>query len=215
MGASNLHIIMTLPPKLSTRGGGSVGVSAEIWNQLIDYLRSTRVLPNIHIRPLVTSQGTILATIDRSSKIPAPPDPWDIIELIGQGTPDDKGIFSTYKARVSPGLLCGILPSNWDEEFSFSGTGLVYAVAKIQTDGTAINSVEIKISGTAPTNQTPEKWKLPSSVEYLFALINKGEVKRVIGAGHITIGPKIWITVPKAQAVGPGEIAYDRYYILS
>ena len=129
--------------------------------------------------------------------------------------PWDVNIIEEGKAKVAPGLLCGILPSNWDAEFTFSGTGLVYAVAKIQTDGTAINSVEIKISGTAPTNQTPEKWKLPASVDYLFALINKGEVKRVIGAGDITIGPKIWITVPKDQAVGPGELPYDRYYILA
>jgi len=206
---------MTLPPKLSTRGGGSVGVSAEIWNQLIDYLKSTRVLPNIHIRPLVTSQGTILATIDRSSKIPAPPDPWDIIGLVGVGTPNAQGKFSSWKAKVAPGLLCGILPSNWDSEFTFSGTSLAYAVAKIQTDGTAINSVEINISATAPANQKPEKWKLPASVDYLFALINEGEVKRVIGAGHITIGPKIWVTVPKNEAVGPGELPYDRYYILA
>jgi hypothetical protein len=142
-------------------------------------------------------------------------------DRLKKGTPDDNtgpwdiNIIGTDKLKVVPGLLCGILPSNWDEEFSFSGTGLVYAVAKIQTDGTAINSVQISISSTAPQNQKPEKWKLPSSVEYLFALINKGEVKRVIGAGDITIGPKIWVTVPKDQAVGPGELAYDRYYILA
>jgi len=142
-------------------------------------------------------------------------------DRLKKGTPDfglgpwDVNIIGTNKLKVAPGLLCGILPSNWDQEFTFSGTGLVYAVAKIKTDGTAINDVQIAISGTAPAQQKPEKWKLPASVDYLFALINEGEVKRVIGAGHITIGPKIWVTVPKDQAVGPGEIAYDRYYILA
>jgi hypothetical protein len=52
-------------------------------------------------------------------------------------------------------------------------------------------------------------------VEYLFAVIFEGEIKKTIGAGNITILPRVWITVPKAQAVGPGEIAYDRYYILA
>jgi len=136
----------------------------------------------------------------------------------GKGTPDmgpwDINIIGTNKLKVTPGLVGGILPSNWDSEFSF-GNGIAYAVAKIQTDGTAINSVEIKISSTAPADQKPEKWKLPASVEYLFAIINDGAVKRVIGAGNITIGPSIWVTVPKAQAVGPGELAYDRYYILA
>jgi len=187
-------------------------------NLAMDSVRRARVLPGVGIKLTETVNGTVvslkpqrLAGGGGGNSV----GPWDIVGMAGVGTPNNAGEFSNFTARVSPGLLCGILPSNWDAEFSFSGTGLVYAVAKIQTDGTAINSVEIKISGTAPTNQTPEKWKLPSSVEYLFALINEGEVKRVIGAGHITIGPKIWITVPKAQAVGPGEIAYDRYYILA
>ena len=142
-------------------------------------------------------------------------EPWDIIELAGVGTPNSQGKFANYKARVMPGLLCGILPSNWDAEFSFSGTGIVYAVAKIQTDGTAINALEIAITSTAPAQQTPEKWKLPTSVDYLFAVIFEGSVKRTIGAGNINIAPKVWITVPKETAVGPGELPYDRYYILA
>jgi hypothetical protein len=173
-------------------------------NLAMDSVRRARVLPGVGIKLTETVNGTVVSLKPQ--------------RLAGGGNsvgPWDVNIIGTGKAKVAPGLLCGILPSNWDAEFSFSGTGLVYAVAKIKTDGTAINSVEINISTTAPANQKPEKWKLPASVDYLFALINEGEVKRVIGAGHITIGPKIWVTVPKNQAVGPGEIAYDRYSILA
>lgn len=192
-------------------------LSASDLNVAMDAIKRARVLPGVGIKLTETLNGTVVSLkpprAAGGSSVES--GPWDIINLAGEGEPDEDGKFSNYKAKVWPGLLCGILPSNWDAEFSFSGTGLVYAVAKIQTDGTAINSVEIKISGTAPTNQTPEKWKLPASVDYLFALINKGEVKRVIGAGDITIGPKIWITIPKDQAVGPGELPYERYYILA
>jgi hypothetical protein len=192
-------------------------LSAADLNLAMDAVRRARVLPGVGVKLTETLNGTVVSLKSQraSSGGPDSIEPWDIIELAGVGTPNSQGEFANFKARVSPGLLCGILPSNWDAEFTFSGTGLVYAVAKIQTDGTAINALEIAITSTAPAQQTPEKWKLPTSVDYLFAVIFEGSVKRTIGAGNITIAPKVWITVPKATAVGPGEIAYDRYYILA
>lgn len=135
--------------------------------------------------------------------------PWDVTMKVDPDNPDG------YLATVNPGLIGGILPSNWDAEFEVSGSSIHYAIAVIQTDGTAINGVSIEIRTTAPQSQTPELWATPASVEYLFGLIKEGSVKRVIGPGNITLMPKVWLTVEKDAPVGPGELAYDRYYALA
>jgi hypothetical protein len=157
----------------------------------------------IYACPSIGSGGTQRAAL-----------PWDI-DLKGVGTPDpETGEYSSYTATVNPGTLNGILPSNWDEEFSVSGSSIYYAIAVIQTDGTAINAVSIEIRTTAPSLQVPAIWATPTAVEYLFGLIKDGSAKRVIGAGSISLIPKVWLTVEKDEPVGPGELAYNRYYIL-
>jgi hypothetical protein len=116
--------------------------------------------------------------------------------------------------RVQPGTLNGILPSNWDEEFTCAGTGLHYAKAVITTDGEAITGVTIAIDTTEPTVQEPEKFSVATEVEYLFGLFAEGAVYRVIGGGHITLLPTQWLVVSADPPAQPGELPYSIYYRL-
>jgi hypothetical protein len=119
-----------------------------------------------------------------------------------------------YLVRVRPGTLNGILPTNWDIEEEVAGTGLFYAKAVIATDGEAITGVTIVINGTAPTVQEPVEFGVANPVEYLFGLFLEGSVYRVIGSGHITISPKLWLTTEKPTIPAPGELPFSQYFTL-
>ena len=136
------------------------------------------------------------------------PQPWDLIA--GQD-PDNE---NQYLVTVRPGTLNGFLPSNWDDEFSCAGTGLHYAKAVIATDGQAITGVTIEIDTTAPATQEPQEFGIANPVEYLFGLFLSGSVYRVIGAGHIDISPKLWLTTEKETPPAAGELPFRQFFAL-
>jgi hypothetical protein len=106
------------------------------------------------------------------------------------------------------------LPTNWDEEFEYPGTGLWYAKAVIATDGEAVTGVSIVINGTAPAVQQPVEFGIATSVEYLFGLFSEGQVYRVIGAGQIVLPTRTWLVTSADPVAAPGESPYDIYYLL-
>ena len=134
--------------------------------------------------------------------------PWDLIAT------QDSNNENQYLLTVRPGTLNGILPSNWDQEFTCSATGLFYAKAVISTDGQSITGVTIAIDDSAPVSQEPVKFGLASSVEYLFGLFSNGAAYRVIGAGHITLPARTWLVTNASPAAQPGQSPYDVYYLL-
>jgi hypothetical protein len=139
--------------------------------------------------------------------------PWDLIARVDpDADPEDES--PPYLVRVQPGTLNGILPSNWDEEFECAGTGLHYAKAVIATDGQAITGVTIEVDTTEPSIQTPIEFGIDSSVEYLFGTFEEGNASRVIGDGHITLTPVVWLVTSAAPAASPGESPFDLYYRL-
>jgi hypothetical protein len=139
--------------------------------------------------------------------------PWDLIARVDpDANPEDEN--PPYLVSVQPGTLNGILPSNWDEEFEFAGTGLFYAKAVISTDGEAMTGVTIAIDTTAPIEQQPQKFQIPSSVEFLFGLFAEGAAYRVIADGHIKLPTSISFIVSADPAAAPGESPFDYYYVL-
>lgn len=189
-------------------------IPLSLWNELVDLVHSCVITSFVGGAYARTALGTQLWARGGGGGGETTSQPFDVI-LEGVGTPDpETGEYSSHTAKIVPGTVNGILPSNWDEEFSVSGSSMYYAIAVIQTDGTAINAVSIEIRTTAPSLQVPAIWATPTAVEYLFGLIKDGSAKRVIGAGSISLIPKVWLTVEKDEPVGPGELAYNRYYIL-
>ena len=141
------------------------------------------------------------------------PQPWDLQARVDPYA-DPLDDTPPYLIRVRPGTLNGILPANWDEEFTYPGTGLFYAKAVIATDGEAVTGVTIVINATAPTVQQPVEFGIASSVQYLFGLFSEGAVYRVIGAGHIALQTQTWLVTSASPAASPGQSPYDIYYVL-
>jgi hypothetical protein len=148
-----------------------------------------------------------------SNSTPTTRQPWDLIARVD---PDANPEAETppYLVRVQPGVLNGILPPNWEEEFTCAGTGLHYAKAIIATDGQAITGVTIAIDTTAPAMQEPQEFGIAEEVEYLFGLFAEGQVYRVIGAGHITLSTDLWMTKEKDEPAQAGELPYTLFYLL-
>jgi hypothetical protein len=139
--------------------------------------------------------------------------PWDLQARVDPAA-DPEDATPPYLVRVRPGTLNGILPTNWDIEEEVSGTALIYAKAVVATDGEGITGVTIVINGTAPTVQAPQEFGISNPVEYLFGLFLQGAVYRVIGAGHITISPKLWLTTERQTLPEPGELPFLQLFTL-
>jgi len=175
--------------------------------------RIVRELDSLAIRKVVggsfrkTPGGTELV-VGKSSGSSVATQPWDLFAI------KDPDPATTYKIGVRPGQLNGILPSNWTIRQTCAGTGVFYAKAVITTDGTAVTAVTIEIDSTPPTVQTPQVFGLQTTIKYLFGLFSEGQVYRVIGAGHISLNPSVWMTKEKAAAVAPGELPWQQYYQL-
>jgi hypothetical protein len=147
------------------------------------------------------------------SSAPAVTQPWDLVARVDPDA-DPEDATPPYLVRVRPGTANGILPSNWDEEFEYPGTGLFYAKAVIATDGEAITGVTIEIDDTTPTVQEPQEFGIATSMEYLFGLFSEGQVYRVIGAGQIVLPTRTWLVTGANPVAAPGESPYDIYYLL-
>ena len=154
----------------------------------------------------------LAASLPRGTSAPATPQPWD---LIARQDPDNE---NQYLVTVRPGTLNGFLPTNWNAETAIAtnNTSTYYAKALIFTDGTNITSVQIAINTTQPATQAATAFGLQTGqpFEYLFGLFKQGSIWRTIGAGHITLTPRLWLTKEKESAPQPGELPYVNYYAL-
>ena len=179
----------------------------------LESLRITRVV-NGTFKKLPGGTEIVVAPQSGGGGTPATTQPWDLVARVDpDADPEDAN--PPYLVRVRPGTLNGILPTNWDIEEEVAGTGLFYAKAVVATDGEAITGVTIVIDGTAPAVQEPVEFGIENPVEYLFGLFSEGQVYRVIGAGHITLAPEVWLVKDKASAAAPGQFPYDVLYSLN
>jgi hypothetical protein len=145
-----------------------------------------------------------------------PPLPWEIIDLIGQGEPDQNGNFSNYEGNVWPGTAAGILPSNL-----FAGgklatftvpAALTKWKAKCLTDGKQITSVEIVVDATDPPQQTLVPSALPAEAWFIFGLTLDGTAYRTIGPNNPSVTLNQAIVTDKTDSPPPGVPGIDRWY---
>ena len=190
-------------------------VTADKLNAILAEIKRNRPVVLYPLSSRVGGDGTVISIgkLPQASSTPTTTQPWDLVARADpDADPEDAN--PPYLVRVRPGTLNGILPTNWDIEEEVAGTGLFYAKAVIATDGEAITGVTIVINGTAPTVQQPVEFGVSNPVEYLFGLFLEGSVYRVIGAGHITISPKLWLTTEKQTLPEPGELPFLQYFTL-
>lgn len=176
----------------------------------LESLRITRVV-NGTFRKLPGGTEITVAPQRGGGSTPATRQPWD---LIARPDPESTAENPPYLVTVQPGTLNGILPSNWDTEFTAQPTGLYYAKAVITTDGQAITGVTIEFDTNAPSIQEPVEFGIASSIDYLFGVFAEGSVYRVIDDGDISLLPTEWLVVSANPAAQAGESPYDIYYRL-
>ena len=191
-------------------------ISADRLNSILQEIKRNKPLPGRGITLRQEGNGVrvdLAASISGSSSTPATTQPWDLVAQVDPAAaPENPN--PPYLVRVRPGTLDGILPTNWDIEEECAGTGLFYAKAVVATDGEAITGVTIEIDANPPTVQEPVEFGIANPVEYLFGLFLEGSVYRVIGAGHITISPKLWLTTERQSPPAPGELPFEQYFTL-
>jgi len=190
-------------------------ITADKLNAILAEIKRNRPVVAYPLTARVGGDGTFisLGKLPQASGTPATIQPWDLVARVDPDA-DPEDATPPYLVRVRPGTANGILPSNWDEEFEYPGTGLWYAKAVIATDGEAVTGVTIVINGTAPTVQQPVEFGIATSVQYLFGLFSEGQVYRVIGAGQIVLPTRTWLVTSANPVAAPGESPYDIYYLL-
>jgi hypothetical protein len=190
-------------------------ITADKLNAILAEIKRNRPVVAYPLTARVGGDGTFisLGKLPQASGTPATIQPWDLQAQVDPAA-DPEDATPPYLVRVRPGTANGILPSNWDEEFEYPGTGLWYAKAVIATDGEAVTGVTIVINGTAPTVQQPVEFGIATSVQYLFGLFSEGQVYRVIGAGQIVLPTRTWLVTSANPVAAPGESPYDIYYLL-
>jgi hypothetical protein len=190
-------------------------ITADKLNRILSEIKRNRPVVAAPLSARVTGDGTHISIkqTPRGGGTPTTRQPWDLIAQVDpDADPEDEN--PPYLVRVQPGTLNGFLPTNWDEEFECAGTGLHYAKAVIATDGQALTGVTIEIDTTAPADQEPQEFAIAGQIEYLFGLFAEGQVYRVIGAGHISVSPKLWITTPTDTPPAPGELPFSQYFLV-
>lgn len=137
--------------------------------------------------------------------------PWDIYVVDSEVVED---VTQSYTLKVSPGTISNILPANWDAQFTANDTDLHYGIATISTDGQAITGIQINISAAAPTQQTPQKFGIEESVEYLFGLFYRGGSYNLLQESIYLI-PQLRLVTSADPAAQPGESPFDLWYELA
>jgi hypothetical protein len=95
--------------------------------------------------------------------------PWDIVAY---PDPDSTAPNPPYKAKIVPGTIGGILPSNYDTEVDV-GTGLKYAIVDCTTNGEMVTSATISFTATFPSPISATADRAPTSFKVCFGMFNK------------------------------------------
>ncbi len=188
-------------------------VTADKLNRILAEIKRNKPVVAAPLSARVTGDGTHISILQTGggTSTPAIRQPWDLLPQRDTSSTEEN---RPYKVRVRPGTLNGILPSNWNQEFTCAATGLHYAKAVITTDGEAISGVSLAIDTTAPVLQLPQKFAVQTQITYLFGLFAEGSVYRVIGEGHIVLPTRTWLVTNASPAARPGESPYSIYYLL-
>jgi hypothetical protein len=195
-------------------------LSAADLNLAMDAIKRARVLPGVGIKLTETLNGTVVSLKPTRGAggggSVTERRPWDIINLAGEGEPDEDGKFSNYKAEVWPGTVAGLMPSNLFADgklATFSvGAALMKWKAKCLTDGKQITSVEIVVDASDPPAQTLVPSALPAEAWLLFGLTFEGTVYRTLGPGNPYVILNQAVVTDKADPPPPGIPGVDRWY---
>lgn len=182
-------------------------VSADRLNAILSEIKKNRPRGERGITVRQSGDATYigLAASIKGGGASASPQPWDIYVVDSDE--------NTFTVKVRPGTIAGILPSNWDEEFSCSKDQLYYGKVVVTTDGKNVTSATIEIDQTAPTQQDTLEFAVDSEAQFLFGLF-ENEGFRTTTSGNISAFPSLQLTTSKNPPAAPGESPYVLWYRL-
>ena len=188
-------------------------------NSLVDVLKRARVLPGVGIKLQETLNGTVISlrpTRGGGGGSGSERRPFDIINLRGEGEPNEEGKFASYKAEVWPGTVAGLLPNNLFADGKLASFTVPAALQKWKckclTDGKQITSVEVVVDAQDPPAQALVPSALPAEAWFLFGLTFEGAVYRPLGPGNPSVTLNQAVVTDKTQAPPPGVPGVDRWY---
>jgi hypothetical protein len=182
-------------------------VTADKLNAILREIRKNRPRGERGITVRESGDATYigLATAIKQGGAPAQDFPWEIYVTDSEE--------ESYTVKVRPGTVAGILPSNWDDEFTCNKDELYYGKAKATTDGRNVTAVEIVIDSTPPQEQEANEFAVDAEVEFLFGLFENTGF-RITTQGNISASPSLVLTTTKDPAAEPGESPYVFWYRL-
>jgi hypothetical protein len=185
-------------------------LSADRLNSILAEIRKNRPRGERGITVRQSGDATYigLATTPRGGGGGFRRQPWDIV---ARKDPDSE---EQYLLTVRPGIINGILPTNWEDEFTAADSGLYYGKIIIATDNFSITGVTIDIDTEPPALQTPQKFEVETEVEYLFGIFGEGQSYNLVGSGNLLVSPRLWITTSADPPAEAGESPFDLYYAL-
>ena len=104
---------------------------------------------------------------------------WDIYAVDSEG--------ETFTLKVRGGTISGILPENWDDEFTASKDTLYYGIVTVKTDGQFINGAEINISTSLPQYSETTENSAPDEADFVFGLFKDGVNINTSGGRDISV----------------------------
>lgn len=183
-------------------------ITADRLNTILSEIRRNKPRGERGITVRHSGDGTYIGLAAKTGSGGSAPSPlpWDITV--------ENSTENSYTLKIQPGTLAGVLPSNWDAEFTATADDLYYGIAKVTTDGQFVTGVEIDIADTPPQLQPPVKFGLAEDIDILFGLFKEGVSYNLTGGQNIDVWARnILTTTPETQPE-PGMPAFDLWFRL-
>lgn len=126
----------------------------------------------------------------------------------------DQPTSSSFKVKVTPGLIAQILPSNYNDEFSINSTALHYGVLQVSTDGQYITGAQILFKTTPPNSQPAVKFGLAAQIEILFGLFKEGVAQNLTGGRNIDVAGRNVMATQGTSFTNLGAPLFDLWFRL-
>lgn len=111
-------------------------------------------------------------------------------------------------AFINLGTINGIAPSNFEVTI---GGGTEFLYLDVSCSSTGVNSMSLNAKGTAPDGIEFSENNLPSSFEYLIAIISGRKLQHQIANSNLSALPQVAYEQPKANP-SVGEYPNDVYW---
>lgn len=179
-------------------------------NQMLDAIDALRIYTSQDIDPATSADGTLLRLrsllASGSGRAAVTVHPLDL-SLINAG--------ATLTGTFRPGVVNGLIPSNYLSLAGIAKTGLVYIGLNVTLTNAAVQTATFAASGSPPPAFPTSMGVPPTALTILTHVVLDGAAYRVIGPGNPWLTPAPIFETDKAGTISPGEKSTDVWYSYS